>query len=84
MTNAEYLDFMEDGGYQRPELWLADGWSHIKKYQWKSPLYWENLDGLWHEFTLYGMETLNLSTPVSHISYYEAMRLRIGLENDCH
>jgi ergothioneine biosynthesis protein EgtB len=72
MTNAEYLDFIEDKGYQRPELWLSDGWSHIKKNQWKSPLYWECQDGLWHEFTLYGLETLNPSAPVSHISYYEA------------
>lgn len=72
VTNAEFLDFMEDRGYQRPELWLSDGWSHIKKNQWKSPLYWENQDGKWHEFTLYGLETLNSSAPVSHISYYEA------------
>ncbi|MGZ4955049.1 MAG: ergothioneine biosynthesis protein EgtB [Methylobacter sp.] len=72
ITNAEFLGFMEDGGYQRPELWLSDGWRHIKKHQWRSPLYWENRDGKWHEFTLYGLETLNPSVPVSHISYYEA------------
>jgi ergothioneine biosynthesis protein EgtB len=71
-TNAEYHDFMAAGGYGRPELWLSDGWCHIQKNQWKSPLYWENQGGEWHEFTLYGLKTLNPSAPVSHISYYEA------------
>ncbi|MGZ5050415.1 MAG: ergothioneine biosynthesis protein EgtB [Methylobacter sp.] len=72
ITNAEFLDFIDDGGYQRPELWLADGWNHIGKHQWKSPLYWEKQNGTWYEFTLYGLETLNPSVPVSHVSYYEA------------
>lgn len=72
ITNAEFLEFMKDKGYQRPELWLSDGWSHIKKNQWKSPLYWENQDGKWYEFTLYGLDALNPSAPISHISYYEA------------
>ncbi|WP_404355140.1 ergothioneine biosynthesis protein EgtB [Methylotuvimicrobium sp. KM1] len=72
ITNSEFLDFIEDRGYSRPELWLSDGWSHIQNNQWSSPLYWENQDGLWLEFTLYGLETLNPSAPVAHISYYEA------------
>ncbi|MGZ5027783.1 MAG: ergothioneine biosynthesis protein EgtB [Methylobacter sp.] len=72
ITNGEFLDFMEDDGYQRPELWLADGWNYIKENHWKSPLYWENQHGKWYEFTLYGLEKLNPSVPVSHISYYEA------------
>jgi ergothioneine biosynthesis protein EgtB len=72
ITNAEYLDFMCNGGYERPELWLADGWSLLQEKHWKSPLYWEHSEGEWSEFTLYGMEALHLATPVSHVSYYEA------------
>jgi ergothioneine biosynthesis protein EgtB len=72
ITNAEYQHFMEDGGYDRPELWLSDGWQHILKNQWKSPLYWEKHEGQWYEFTLYGLETLNPAAPVGHVSYYEA------------
>lgn len=72
ITNSEFLDFMEDGGYIRPELWLSDGWSHIRNNQWIAPLYWENHDDQWLEFTLYGLEILNPSSPVAHISYYEA------------
>jgi ergothioneine biosynthesis protein EgtB len=72
VTNAEYQDFIEDGCYERPELWLSDGWDHIRKNQWNCPLYWEKREGQWHEFTLYGLEALNPATPVAHISYYEA------------
>ncbi|MGZ8165982.1 MAG: ergothioneine biosynthesis protein EgtB [Methylobacter sp.] len=72
VTNAEYRDFMEDGGYERPELWLSDGWAHIRKNHWKSPLYWEKHENQWHEFTLYGLEALNPAAPVAHVSYYEA------------
>jgi ergothioneine biosynthesis protein EgtB len=72
VTNAEYQDFMEDGGYERPELWLSDGWHHIRKNQWKSPLYWEKQEDQWYEFTLYGLDALNPATPVAHVSYYEA------------
>lgn len=72
VTNAEYLEFIEAGGYLRSELWLADGWGHIQKNQWQSPLYWEKHEGRWHEFTLYGLEPLNLNSPVAHVSYYEA------------
>ena len=71
-TNKEYLGFILDGGYQRPDLWLSDGWAYIQKMQWQAPLYWENFDDAWQEFTLYGVERLDPSAPVSHISYYEA------------
>ncbi|MDD5578536.1 MAG: ergothioneine biosynthesis protein EgtB [Methylobacter sp.] len=72
ITNTEYGDFMDDGGYQRPELWLSDGWRHSRENQWNSPLYWEMHEDQWHEFTLYGLELLKPAAPVSHISYYEA------------
>ncbi|MBU0655131.1 MAG: ergothioneine biosynthesis protein EgtB [Gammaproteobacteria bacterium] len=71
-TNAEYLEFITDGGYQRPELWLADGWNHIRQHGWQHPLYWRRVDGRWHEFTLHGLEPLNPEAPVCHSSYYEA------------
>ena len=71
-TNREYLAFIEDGGYQRHELWLADAWGLLQQEQWKAPLYWQLLDGQWHEFTLSGLAPLSLDNPVTHISFYEA------------
>ncbi|EIJ35454.1 ergothioneine biosynthesis protein EgtB [Thiothrix nivea] len=71
-ANAEYLAFIKDGGYQRPELWLADGWAYINQHGWQAPLYWEQRDGEWYEFTLHGLMPLNPAAPVAHTSYYEA------------
>ena len=71
-TNAEYLEFMNDGGYRRPELWLSDGWDTVCAQGWKSPLYWEEQDGNWSEFSYEGMRELDPSAPVCHVSYYEA------------
>lgn len=72
VTNGEYRDFIEDNGYQRPELWLADGWYLLKQTGWKLPLYWEFKDSEWWQFTLGGMQQLNLHEPVCHLSFYEA------------
>lgn len=69
-TNGEFLDFVRDGGYQRAELWLSDGWSIVQKEGWQRPLYWSA--ALDSEFSLYGPIELHPSTPVSHVSYYEA------------
>lgn len=71
-TNAEYLRFIEDGGYDRPELWLSDGWSCATARGWRAPLYWEQVDGTWWSMTLGGFRPVNLSEPVCHVSYYEA------------
>ncbi len=74
-TCAEYLAFMEDGGYLRPELWLSDGWSTVQAEGWQAPLYWRrDAEGDWSIFTLRGPMPLAelLHTPVCHISYYEA------------
>jgi ergothioneine biosynthesis protein EgtB len=69
-TNGEYLEFIRDGGYRRPEFWLSDGWSTIQREGWTRPIYWaESLD---REFTLHGLQPLNSGAPVSHISFYEA------------
>lgn len=74
VTCGEYLEFMEDGGYRRPELWLSEGWNAVQNNGWRAPLYWNNENGDWSVFTLRGSKDLNhlLTTPVSHVSYFEA------------
>jgi ergothioneine biosynthesis protein EgtB len=72
VTNGEYQNFMEDGGYRKPELWLAAGWALVKDEQRRSPLYWEKNGSQWEEFTLAGATSIDPDLPVSHISYYEA------------
>jgi len=72
VTNGEYLEFVEDGGYRRPELWLSDGWATVQRDHWQSPLYWyEDSDG-WHAFTLSGPQPVRPEDPVCHVSYFEA------------
>jgi ergothioneine biosynthesis protein EgtB len=72
VTNREYLEFIEDGGYRRPELWLSDGWAIREAEGWNAPLYWEKRDGRWQTFTLGGMQKLNPDEPVTHVSHFEA------------
>jgi ergothioneine biosynthesis protein EgtB len=72
VTNAEYLEFMRDGGYRKPELWLSDGWDAVNSQQWNAPLYWEEHDGAWSEFTFSGVSDIDPAAPVCHVSYYEA------------
>jgi ergothioneine biosynthesis protein EgtB len=72
VTNAEYLAFMEDGGYQRPEFWLSDGWAVINDEQRSAPFYWRRGEAGWREFTLHGLEPLDPSAPVCHLDFYEA------------
>jgi ergothioneine biosynthesis protein EgtB len=72
---AEYLQFMEDGGYKRSELWLSEGWNTVRSEGWEAPLYWRRGEsGGWEVFTLRGLVPLRdlLATPVCHISYFEA------------
>jgi ergothioneine biosynthesis protein EgtB len=71
-TNAEFLAFIEDGGYRRPELWLSLGWNTLKERDWDAPLYWEKRDGKWHTMTLAGMGELVPEEPVCHVSLFEA------------
>lgn len=71
VTNWEYLDFIEDGGYRQPALWLADGWAQIQGEGWRAPLYWQQ-EGEWMEFTLAGVRPLNRDEPVCHLNYFEA------------
>jgi ergothioneine biosynthesis protein EgtB len=72
VTNGEYLAFVEDGGYQRPELWLSLGWATINQQKWEVPLYWEKDEDGWWVFTLGGMRRLDANEPVCHLSYFEA------------
>lgn len=72
ITNGEYLQFIADGAYTNPALWLADGWATVQRLQWQAPLYWKYLDGAWHEMTLGGLMPLDPALPVTHVSYYEA------------
>jgi len=72
VTNKEYLEFMQDGGYQRPELWLSLGWFTLNENKWTAPLYWEQQDQAWWNFTLSGFRPVALAEPVCHLSYFEA------------
>ncbi len=68
--NAEWLEFIRDGGYREPRLWLADGWDLVQREHWERPLYWS--PDLASEFTLTGDRALEAGAPVVHLSYYEA------------
>ncbi len=72
VTNAEFLAFIEDGGYRQPALWLADGWDAVRRNGWEAPLYWQNGNRGWELYSLHGMQTLPLSEAVAHVSGYEA------------
>ena len=72
VTNAEWLAFMEDGGYATPSLWLADGWATINREGWQAPLYWEDTDAGWFQMSLQGLTPVVPAEPVAHVSYYEA------------
>jgi ergothioneine biosynthesis protein EgtB len=72
VTNGEFLDFIEGGGYATAALWLADGWSLVQREGWTAPLYWEMRDGHWHAMRLDGLATIDRAAPVCHVSYYEA------------
>jgi ergothioneine biosynthesis protein EgtB len=72
-TCGEFLRFIRDGGYRRPDLWLSDGWALLKAEGWEAPQYWERQeDGTWREFTLGGWQAIDPAAPVSHVSFYEA------------
>ena len=72
VTNAEFREFLEDGGYQQPLLWLSNGWAELQEQRWEAPLYWERRDGEWVTFTMAGLQPVHPDEPVTHINYYEA------------
>ncbi|WP_394664237.1 ergothioneine biosynthesis protein EgtB [uncultured Sphingomonas sp.] len=72
VTNAEWMTFIEDGGYRDPRLWLSDGWAWVKGEGIAAPLYWEERDGGWTRFGLDGRRVIDPAAPVTHVSFYEA------------
>jgi ergothioneine biosynthesis protein EgtB len=72
VTCGEYLEFMADEGYRRPEFWLSEGWAAVTTRGWTAPLYWEEVNGRWHVFTLAGQRPIAADEPVCHVSFYEA------------
>ncbi len=72
ITNQEYLEFMRDGGYRNPLLWLSEGWATVQAEGWEAPLYWEEQDGEWFSQTLSGLRKVEPDEPVCHVSYFEA------------
>ncbi|MGC3998656.1 MAG: SUMF1/EgtB/PvdO family nonheme iron enzyme [Anaeromyxobacter sp.] len=71
-TCGEWLAFMADGGYRRPELWMSDGWAAAQRQGWAAPLHWERDGGGWQQFTLGGLRPLDPAEPVAHVSWFEA------------
>jgi ergothioneine biosynthesis protein EgtB len=72
VTNKQYLEFMEDGGYETYKYWLSDGWEKVKENKWKSPMYWEKIENKWYTRDFLGIREINLNEPVCHVSFYEA------------
>jgi ergothioneine biosynthesis protein EgtB len=72
VTNAEWIEFIDAGGYSTPSLWLSDGWTTVQTEGWQAPGYWRQKDGAWHSTTLAGLKPVDPASPVHHISYYEA------------
>ncbi|MGJ0505965.1 MAG: ergothioneine biosynthesis protein EgtB [Methylocystis sp.] len=72
VANAEWVDFIDDHGYETPLLWLSDGWAAVQREGWRAPLYWESHDHAWFEMSLDGLQPLDPEAPVAHVSYYEA------------
>jgi len=72
VTNGEWLEFMAEGGYATPGLWLSDGWAMVEAEGWDAPGYWRKVDGAWFSMTLGGLRPVDPALPVCHVSYYEA------------
>jgi ergothioneine biosynthesis protein EgtB len=72
VTNSAFLEFINDGGYEKPNLWLSEGWDWVNNSKIGHPLYWNKSGELWNEFTLHGNLSLDPNSPVTHISYFEA------------
>lgn len=72
VTNGEYLEFIQAGGYSKSDYWLSEGWAMVQTAHWQAPLYWEQIDNAWCVMTLGGMRPLNLDEPVCHVSFFEA------------
>jgi ergothioneine biosynthesis protein EgtB len=72
VRNRDWLDFIQDGGYQTPSLWMSDGWATVREAGWSAPLYWRDVDGAWYQAGPGGLAKLIADSPVRHVSWYEA------------
>jgi len=72
VTHGDFIEFIDDGGYRRPELWLSAGWDAVRSGGWQAPQYWERRNGRWDSFTLHGEVPVDPHTPICHVSFYEA------------
>ena len=72
VISGEYLEFIRDEGYSRPEFWLSEGWTLVQSQGLTRPIYWFEQDGTWHEFTLAGLRPIDMAAPLCHVSYFEA------------
>ncbi|WP_109832708.1 ergothioneine biosynthesis protein EgtB [Reichenbachiella versicolor] len=72
ITNAEFLEFIQDGGYQDFRHWYSEAWEWVKTNDKKAPFHWHNMDGVWYNYTMHGLKKVNLDTPVAHVSQFEA------------
>ncbi|WP_136466145.1 ergothioneine biosynthesis protein EgtB [Flagellimonas onchidii] len=72
VTNGEFLEFIDDGGYQRFDLWHAEGWDWVNQNNISAPLYWHQIEGEWNHYTSKGLQKVDMATPLTHISYFEA------------
>jgi ergothioneine biosynthesis protein EgtB len=72
VTCGEWLEFITDDGYRRPELWMSDGWATVCAERWEAPLYWRLDDDGWSGFGLGGRHRIDPAAPVAHVSWYEA------------
>ena len=72
VTCGDWLAFIDDGGYRRPELWMSDGWHTVQDRGWTPPTTGSSDDGSWHVFSLAGLQPLDPAAPVVHVSWYEA------------
>ena len=73
VTNSEYIEFINDDGYDRFDLWLDEAWALVNADKIKSPKYWHHIDGQWHQYTLAGLKPVVLENILCHVSYYEAV-----------
>ena len=80
VSNRDYLEFVQDGGYQTSSLWLSEGWQIVQERGWRSPLYWQEHDGEWYEYRFDGLHPIDLDLPVVHVSGHEAYAYAVWAE----
>ena len=72
ISHGDFIEFIDDGGYRHPELWLSAGWDAVTTRGWQAPKYWQQREQQWYSFTLHGEVAVDPHTPICHVSYYEA------------